>query len=257
MPDHSGIPIVWARSAALAFAGVGAVLLRVSFGAIAARGGEMSAITLTIPVIWFAGGVAVMALAPATMPERLPPAALRPALQLLRERLQGHPVLAACAIGAAFAAICLAGALLLLRVPLTSAWVQSAVHTANTNAGAVFVVALVTGAAEEVYFRIGLRAVLPSRWYPIGSTAIYGIVTAATANGALVMASILLGLVAALAYQWVARWYVPIIIHALWTVSLIGIFPSMHDWPAARPLAAPTVAGLSCGAFAGVPAVAG
>lgn len=137
----------------------------------------------------------------------------------------GHPVAAAVAVGMTFAVVCVFGALGLLRIPLTSQWVSSALTTAHGDAAIVFSVALLTGAAEEAFFRIGLRSVLPASWYVLASTVVYGAVTAATENGALVIASVLLGLVAAQTYQWFPRWYVPVIVHALWTVGVIGVFP--------------------------------
>jgi hypothetical protein len=231
----------WATVLALVIAVLGAVLLRVTFAA-TNDGGTLPPVTAAVAATWLIGGLAVIAVAGA-MPTRASPpsrSSWRPpdvtdpssrvlplALRQPPSRMAGHPVVAAVAVGMAFATVCVVGALALLRIPLTSEWVSSALTTAHGDAAIVFSVALVTGAAEEVFFRIGLRSVIPTRWYVLASTGIYGLVTAATGNGALVIASVLLGLVAAQMYQWFPRRYVPVIVHGLWTVGVIGVFPAL------------------------------
>ncbi|WP_160160299.1 CPBP family intramembrane glutamic endopeptidase [Tsukamurella paurometabola] len=232
MPDLKGDRARWAAVLAVVIAVVGAVLLRATFAA-TSSGGPLPPVSAAVAATWLIGGIVVVAAASTTRPPDTTEPSVRFLLRALRQpptRMQGFPVAAAVAVGLAFAIVCVIGALTLLRFPWTAQWVSAALTTARGDAAIVFSVALATGAAEEVFFRIGLRSVLPARWYVLASTVIYGVVTAATGNGALVIASILLGLVAAQMYYWFPRWYVPVIIHALWTVGVIGIFPTLSSY---------------------------
>lgn len=76
-----------------------------------------------------------------------------------------------------------------------------------------------------------MRRLLPTRKYVFLSTSIYVLVTAATANGALIFAAALLGAVSGTMYQWFRRWYVPFIVHALWTIGVVGLLPIIPFTP--------------------------
>ena len=145
----------------------------------------------------------------------------------LGERLgdRRHPLGFAIAVGAAFALASLIGALALLALPFLGDDVSLATGRVDDDPLLVFVVALVTGATEELFFRVGLLRLLPPRSALATSTALYGLVTLATGNLPLVLAAVLLGAVCAVTLRATGRWYAPLVVHALWTVALVGILP--------------------------------
>lgn len=86
-------------------------------------------------------------------------------------------------------------------------------------------VALVTGAAEEIFFRVSLHRLLPKKYAPYVATVAYVIATGATGNAALVAMAAVLGTTCSIALQLTGRAVVPIIIHAAWTLTMVGLFP--------------------------------
>lgn len=204
--------IVTAACVAVLFAGAGAALLHQTFEA-TSRGESLPLQSALLAAVWFVGGAAVTLTAGRSGDRLAQPAPAGAALRF------------ALAVGAAFAVVCVVGALVLLHIPFFEPWVESALGTADKGRLSVFAIALVTGAGEEVFFRLGLRPLFPQRYYVAGTALVYAVVTAATANGALVVAAALLGVVAAESYRRYPHWVVPISIHALWTVGVIGVFP--------------------------------
>lgn len=181
----------------------------------------LSILSIALAVVWCLGALALLLWArPA--PRRGPTWDER-----LGERLgaRRHPVGFAVAVGAAFAIVSLIGALVLLALPFLGGGVSLATGRVDDGPLLVFLVALVTGAAEELFFRVGLLRLLPARSALVTSTALYGLVTLATGNLPLVLAAVLLGAVCAVTLRATGRWYTPLIVHALWTVALVGILP--------------------------------
>lgn len=86
-------------------------------------------------------------------------------------------------------------------------------------------VALVTGAAEEIFFRVSLHRLLPKKYAPYIATVAYVIATGATGNAALVDMAAVLGMTCSIALQLTGRAVVPILIHAAWTLTMVGLFP--------------------------------
>lgn len=181
-------------------------------------GQGLSLFSVVLAATWLAGWFVLSRLMPPRLPDGAPG---RSAI------LRTHPLLATLTIGAAFAAISLLGALILRELPVFDGEVTGTTARVSDSPAMVFFIALGTGATEELFFRHGLHRVLPRRWFPLVSTIAYGAVTLATGNVALTIAAVMLGATASAAFVATARWYSPVIIHALWTVALVGIFPNL------------------------------
>lgn len=128
-------------------------------------------------------------------------------------------------IGGAFACICLAGAFIIADQEIFAAGIAGAASKADSRPVLVLGIAMITGAAEELFFRIGLMRLWNSNYAVLASAVLYSLVTLATGNLALVLAAFLLGIVSGFSYRRTRAWFTPIIIHGLWSIALIGIFP--------------------------------
>ncbi|MFT4289271.1 lysostaphin resistance A-like protein [Nocardioides sp.] len=132
----------------------------------------------------------------------------------------GHGLLAGTGLGAVY---CL-GAAVAQEIPLVADSIEAVIGRVEPDVFApVLVTALVVGASEEVIFR---GAVVD--WLPrpvIASTVCYAAVTAATGSLALVLASVPLGLVAALLRVRTGRVASAVACHASWTMVTLLILP--------------------------------
>jgi membrane protease YdiL (CAAX protease family) len=131
----------------------------------------------------------------------------------------------AAGLGAgAFAVVYLAYRLL-RDVPVLSGALDRVVGTAHAaHVGAVVALAVVNALAEEVFFRGALVSTLgrgdPRRTVLV-SSAVYGLVTVASLNVALVIAAVGMGAVFALV-AWVARGVLaPAVCHVTWSVLML------------------------------------
>lgn len=182
--------------------------------------GALSFWSIALAGIW-AGGAAILLL----LTRSSTPIVAEP--RFSRFGARRHPLVFAAVSGLVVAGASLLGALALREIPLFSADVAAAAGRVDEAPVIMFLVALVTGASEELFFRIGLHRVLPQRIAIVGSTALYGLLTLATENLPLVLAAVVLGASCALVLHVTARWYAPIIVHALWSVALVGVLPQL------------------------------
>ncbi len=179
-------------------------------------GSGLSLWSIVLAVIWTAGWLALARVAPRPPHEEPPHVLTGP---------RTHPLLLTLTVGSVFAVTSLIGALILREIPGVGSDVAVTASRVTDNPMLVFVIALGTGATEESFFRLGLSRLLSRRWFPLVSTIAYGIVTLATGSLALTMAALLLGATSSVTFTATGRWYTPILIHALWTVALVGVFP--------------------------------
>lgn len=217
MTAARGRALAWALAAATLVAGP--VALRLAFtvtegsdtiGAATA----FTASSLLLAAIWTGGGLTVIAV---HGPDRAAGTTSR-----------GRAVMLAGIAGVLFALACLAGGLVLHAWPLARPWIDHALDTAAAAPPAVvLVVALLAGAGEEVFFRIALSRLRNgwARW--VVPTALYALATVATGNPGLVLVAIPLGLIAAALWMRTGRWLAPIIVHALWSLAMVGLFPTI------------------------------
>ena len=89
----------------------------------------------------------------------------------------------------------------------------------------VLVIALVNGAAEEVFFRGALHSALGDRDPILWSTVVYVLVTVATRNLALVLAAAVMGTVFALERRSTHGILAPTLTHLTWTTLMLLALP--------------------------------
>lgn len=188
-----------------------AVILRKAFASADEDAGTLPVWSLLLALVWAVGGFGLM-----RSVRRGPGTPLR------TTREWGVIAL----LSGGLAAGSFVGGLVLTAYPPTSAWVTDAVSTASSAPLAItLIVALVAGAAEEIFFRIGFAGLWSGIWVWIIPNALYTIVTLATGNLALAAVAPILGLTATAAREWTHRFYAPLIVHAVWTVAMVGVFP--------------------------------
>lgn len=169
--------------------------------------------TLTLAVVWavgaFAGG-----------PLHLGRIALRDTLV--------RPVLTPLAVGFSLAAVFVAGALLVREVPLLEpleGQVADVLDFADQGSIPLLVViTLVTGLAEELFFRGALYAAVP-RHPVLWSTVAYTLATAATGNVMLSFAAALLGALCGLQRRASGGVLGPMLTHVSWSLSMLLVLP--------------------------------
>lgn len=163
--------------------------------------------TLLLAGVWFSGAAVARALGPPAPEPRRP-----------------RSVLPSAASGAALAALFLLAAPLTRVFPRLRRSAESVLgHREDTGSPfAVAALALVTGAAEELFFRGPLfdSAGRTDTERLIASTAVYAVVTAAAGNPALVLAAVLLGLVAGRQRTTTGDVVGPVVTHLVWTSVL-------------------------------------
>lgn len=191
---------------------VAAPLLAASLRAEGEGPGTVAGWALGIALTWTVGGLLIMRLAPSDLAGRAPGRA---------------PKVAVAAAGVGLAVASLAGGLVLAGIPTTAPWVAGPVAAATDGRWGVLAVALVAGAAEEVFFRGALPRLLtgPARW--VVPTAVYALVTLCTGSPALAVMALLLGPVAMWARETSGSLAGALFVHALWTLTMVGLFPAV------------------------------
>jgi membrane protease YdiL (CAAX protease family) len=96
-------------------------------------------------------------------------------------------------------------------------------HAHRGPKASVAAAALITGAAEEVFFRGPLYDALGAR----GSTAVYVLSTTATRNPALVLASAVMGTLFAAQRQRSGGVQAPLLTHVTWSALMLGFLPRL------------------------------
>jgi membrane protease YdiL (CAAX protease family) len=140
---------------------------------------------------------------------------------VLGERSIARPLL----VGVGLAGVFVLGALVVREISVLDGQVAAVTAYADRGSGPLVVaVTLVTGLAEELFFRGSVYAALP--WRPVlGSTLVYAVVTVATGNVALVAAAVVLGLVVGLERRWSGGVLAPAITHVTWSLVMLLALP--------------------------------
>ncbi|MEU0789023.1 CPBP family intramembrane glutamic endopeptidase [Amycolatopsis sp. NPDC005961] len=127
-------------------------------------------------------------------------------------------------VGAGAFGVFYAGALVSRRIPLLRraiAGVLSHAHRGSTPS--VVATTLVTGAAEEFFFRGALYDAFGAR----GSTALYILSTTATRNPALVLASTVMGALFAVQRGRSGGLQAPVLTHVVWSALMLAFMPRL------------------------------
>lgn len=138
-----------------------------------------------------------------------------------------RPVATPVAVGLAAAAVFLAGGALIRLVPdLRTPVLRVLDHAQEGNPWLVLGLALVNGAAEEVFFRGAVFAAVarrPVTW----STLVYVLVTVATGNPMLVFAGGLMGLLFGVQRRASGGILAPLLTHLTWSLALLLALPAV------------------------------
>ena len=137
-----------------------------------------------------------------------------------------RPWLAAFALGAALVLLFVLGGLLIRHVPLLRDPVVEVLdHARFGSLPVVAVIAVVNGAAEELFFRGALFAAVGRRRPVVLSTAIYTLATVTSGNAMLVFAAVVLGVLVAVQRRVTGGILAPIITHLTWSVGMLFLLP--------------------------------
>jgi membrane protease YdiL (CAAX protease family) len=132
------------------------------------------------------------------------------------------------AIAAGCSVAFLGGAALFLHVGWLADEIGSLTGRAEqTSVMATWVFAVIAGSAEEAVFRGSAYTWLRGRWPVVTSTLVYAAAMAVTGQIALVLAALGVGLACALARALTGSLAAPMIVHAVWTTSMLAALPHL------------------------------
>lgn len=171
--------------------------------------------TIALAAIWTVGALA------ARQPSQQPDQAHRPL---------GRDVGTAALAGTGLVAVFAVGAVIGTRISFMRSNIAAVVdHARRGEKFQVVTLALLTGAAEELYFRgagydVAAQLGLP----PVpASTVLHAAATAATGNPMLVLASLPLSVVAGIDRDRTSTVVGPVIIHVVWSTGMLLILPPL------------------------------
>lgn len=200
------------RAVAVVTLVLGAVLLGLS---LATDPGDAAfyPLTLAVALVWFLGGIL-------SGPLHLGAIEFRGSLR--------RPVVTPLALGLAAAAVFVVGGLVIREIgPLRNVVNDVLQHAQQGNLALVFVLTLVNGAAEEVFFRGALYAAVGQHRPVLVSTVVYVVVTIATGNVMLVFAAVLMGTLFGLQRRASGGILASMITHLVWSTAMILVLPPL------------------------------
>ena len=139
-----------------------------------------------------------------------------------------RPVVTPIVFGLLAAALFVVGAVIVRQIEPLRLFVQHVLdHAQQGNLALVAFVALLNGAAEEVFFRGALFAAIGRR-HPIPiSVVVYALVTVATANPMLVFAAIVMGTLFALQRRASGGILASMLTHLTWSAVMLFALPAV------------------------------
>ncbi|MGB3954068.1 MAG: type II CAAX endopeptidase family protein [Brooklawnia sp.] len=134
-------------------------------------------------------------------------------------------------LGALLLAIFLAGALMVGQVP----WLRGPVaelldHARYASLPVVALITIVSGIAEELFFRGAVYAAFPERWAIPGSTVLYAASTLFTGVPLLTFAAVCLGLLTAAQRRVTGGVLGPISSHLTWSLGMLLLLPQFPNF---------------------------
>ncbi|MGW4486238.1 CPBP family glutamic-type intramembrane protease [Amycolatopsis sp. NPDC004368] len=143
-----------------------------------------------------------------------------------------HPVATPVAVGVGAFGVFYGCALVARRIPPLSRAIAGVLAYADRGTGpAIYATTLLTGAAEEVFFRGALHSAA-TRAPVATSTAVYALSTVATRNPALVAASIVMGTLFGLQRRATGGIQAPLLTHVVWSALMLTALPPLFETPA-------------------------
>ena len=151
-------------------------------------------------------------------------------LQLGHIRARGwkRSVLTPLVVGGTLAGVFGLGALIVRDIPpLRDSVEEVSAHAAHGNLAAVTLITVITGIAEEIFFRGGLFAAIGRRHPVTISTAGYVLATVATGNVMMVFAAAVVGVVLGLQRRASGGILAPTITHLTWSLPMLYLLPAL------------------------------
>lgn len=147
-----------------------------------------------------------------------------------REGSVGPPLVQSIALAVLITAVFLAGAVVVAQIPALRGPVDELLdHARYGSLPLVWAITTINGIGEELFFRGGLFAAIGRR-YPVAiSTVVYTLTTVGTGIPLLVLAAAMLGLLCGLQRRVTGGVLGPIIVHCLWSTSMLFLLPVMLD----------------------------
>ena len=137
-----------------------------------------------------------------------------------------RPIVTPILVGIMLAAVFAAGALVIRTIPPLASLTEDVIGYARANNLAlVFVILIVNGIAEELFFRGALFAAIGARHPVLISTIVYALATIAGGNPMLVFAAAVLGAVVGLQRRAGGGILAPILTHITWSMSMLFLLP--------------------------------
>lgn len=191
---------------AAAFVVLGGILLGLSLR-IEPGNGWFYAASLGLSAVWLVGALV-------TGPPRIGPP---------------RPVLLPIAVAAGLLALFVVGGLVVREVPfLSDRAADVAVQAAQSAWPLLVLVTVVTGIAEELFFRGALYDAVPRHQVAV-TTVAYGVSTLAAGNVMLTFAALVLGVVTGLERRRFDGLVAPILTHCCWSVAMLFVLPALFD----------------------------
>ena len=137
-----------------------------------------------------------------------------------------RPILTPIGAGLLLAALFVVGALIVRSIPPLARLAEDVLGYARLgNLWIIFVITLVNGIAEELFFRGALFAAIGA-WHPVLiSTVLYAFATIAGGNPVLVFSAVVLGTAVGLQRRASGGVLAPILTHITWSLSLLFVLP--------------------------------
>jgi len=140
---------------------------------------------------------------------------------------RARPIVQPVVLGLLMVVLFSAGALVVERIPfLREQTLEVLDHARFASLPVVAAITLINGLAEELYFRGALFAALQRRQV-LWSTILYTLATVATGNPMLVFAAALLGLIVGLQRRVTGGVLGPMLIHVIWSMSMLFVLPAL------------------------------
>lgn len=147
-----------------------------------------------------------------------------------RESGLARPVMQPVALALLAVGVFVAGAVVVGAVPWLADRVDAVLdHARYGSLPIVWIITVVTGVGEELFFRGALFAAVGSRHALAVTTLVYTLVTAATGNVMLTFAALLLGLLTGAQRRVTGGVLAPVITHVIWSSSMLLLLPPALD----------------------------
>lgn len=171
-------------------------------------------LTLGVAATWIAGGLASGPLHLGWIQDR-------------DGRLR-RPVINPVMVGAGAFATFYGCALTAREIPVLNQAISNVLTYADRGSGSfVLLTTLANGAAEEVFFRGAVYAAA-GEWHPVVvSSAVYSLATATTRNPALVLASVVMGVLFGLQRWATGGIQAPLLTHLTWSALMLRFLPPL------------------------------